>query len=65
MNKIIILTSTVKNVDKSNMKVRVFVESIGQYWRVDNSYTVVRFKDGGSFQYIETPEEIDKLIFRN
>lgn len=62
MNRIITLTSTVRNDNNTNIKVRIFVDSIGQYWRVDDKYTYVRFKDGGQFKYIETLEEIDKML---
>lgn len=62
INKIITLTSVSKNNDGQNLKVRVFVDSIGQYWVNDNGVTCVRYRDGGIFGYVETPEQIDNLI---
>lgn len=68
MNKVIRLTSTSTDNNGNNIIVRVLVDSIGQYWEqptvseLQEKVTVVRFKDGKSFPYKETPEDIDKML---
>lgn len=62
MNKIITLTSTVKQSDNTDLKVRIFVDSIGQYWTMDNKFTRIKFKSGYCYDYEESVEEIDKKI---
>lgn len=62
MNKIITLTSATKNSDQTVMKVIIFVDSIGQYWSLDDRCTAIRFKDGKIFYYVETIEDIDKML---
>lgn len=68
MNKVIRLTSTSTDNNGNNIIVRVFVDSIGQYWEQPITststevHTVVRYKDGKAFPYKDTPEEIDKML---
>lgn len=60
---IIRLKSTLKDKDGYNIDVRVVSDSIGQYWRSDDGNTTcIRYKDGTAFGYLNTVEEIDKML---